>query len=676
MNPPKVKQIPHKVVKHGDTRIDQYYWLRDNKDPEVLEYIRAENEYTEHVMNDTKVLQKRIFDEIVSKVKESDESLPYLSNGYYYFYKELKGKNYKVHFRKRILDSAEEELLLDENLIAEKEKYCSIVYSVSPNNRILCYQKDIHGDHYYTTYFKDLLTGEMLLDVLQNTGEMVWFNDSKNVYYTLNEEENIGKEVYRHTLGTKQKDDHRVFHEADSGKYVDIMKSKSNKYIFLQAGNINSNETYFIDANEPDGELKLFAQRKDDLLYVIEHNGDNFFVHTNKDAKNWRVMVTPVDNTSMENWIEFIPEKEGVKIEEFEIFREYMVLKEKDYGLTKLRIVKLNDMKSHYVEFPEEVYMAYMVNNYEFDSDFVRYTYSSFVTPQTIFDHFFETGETILRKQKEVPEFNSSDYITERHFAPSGDGKQIPISLVYKKGMKKDSKNLLYLDAYGSYGFSFNVYFAPWVYSILDRGFVYAIAHVRGGGELGESWYEDGKMLKKKNTFRDYISCAEYLISRGFTSSNKIAAHGTSAGGTLMGAVANMRPELFKCILADVPAVDTLNDMIDGGVHNAPYHFEENGNPDIEEQYFYLKSYTPYENIAVQAYPNILIVTGFHDNNVKYWGPVKYAAKLRDHKTDNNFLILKTDMESAHSGPSGRYEYFKQIAFEYAFVLKCFDIKN
>ncbi len=676
MNPPKAKQILRKIVKHNDTRIDLYHWMRDKDNPEVNSYIQAENGYADFVMKDTVELQKKIYDEIISRIKQSDESLPYLSNGYYYFYRELEGKDYKVYYRKRNSAGSEEELLLDVNEIAEGKKYCSAAFNISPDNKIMCYQVDMHGSHYYTMYFRDLHTGKLLPDILHNTGEMVWFNDSKTLYYTLNEDENIGKEIYSHVLGRKQEEDVRVIHETDPGSYIDLGKSKSKKFIFLQKGNIKSNETYFVDANEPDISPKLFAQRKNDLLYVVDHNEGFFYIHTNKDAKNWKIMVTPVEKTAIENWVEFIPEKENVKIEGFEIFRNHIELIEKDYGLTKIRVVNLKDKKFHYLQFPEDVYNAWPVNNEEFDTEFIRYSYTSFKTPLSQYDHNMDTEETILRKLKEVPGYSSDDYITERLFAPSHDGKQIPISLVYKKGLVKDCRNFLYLEAYGSYGISSDVYFALSLLSLINRGFVYAIAHVRGGGELGEEWYEEGKLLNKKNTFRDFISCAEFLISKGYTFSGGIVAHGASAGGTLMGAIANMRPELFKCIIASVPAVDTLNDMIDGGVHNAPFHYDENGNPDIEEQYFYMKSYTPYENITNQEYPNMLIKTGFHDNNVKYWGPVKYTAKLREFKKDSNLLLLRTDMDSAHFGPSGRYDQYRKMAFDYAFILKCFGIKD
>ncbi|MBZ0201542.1 MAG: S9 family peptidase [Ignavibacteria bacterium] len=676
MNPPKAKQREHKVTKHGDTRIDPYYWLRVKDDPEVLAYIKAENDYTNNVMNDTKALQEKMYNEIVSRIKESDESLPYLSNGYYYFFREESGKNYRIHFRRKNEAGAQEELFLDVNEIAGKAKYCSVDFNISPDNKIMCYLVDTHGSHYYTMYFKDLSTGELLPDILHNTGEMVWFNDSRTLLYNVNEGENISKEVKRHILGTTQSQDISFFQESGHDNYVFMQKSKSRKYIFIQSGNIGSNETYFADADDPGGELRLFTRRMNNLLYVTEHNGDMFYIHTNMDAKNWRVMVTPIDKSSIENWTEFIPGKDNVKIEGFEVFRNHIEVIEKDYGLTKIRIINLNDNKSHYVQFPEDVYNAWPVNNEEYDTEFIRYNYTSFITPMSQYDHDMNRGVSVLRKQKEVPGYSRDDYVTKRLFAPSHDGKLIPVSMVYKKGLLKGNKNILYLNAYGSYGMSSDVFFASSLLSLINRGFVYAIAHVRGGGELGEEWYEDGKMLNKKNTFKDFISCAEFLISEGFTFSGGIIAQGTSAGGTLVGAVANMRPELFKCIIANVPAVDTLNDMIDGGVHNAPYHFEENGNPDIEEQYYYMKSYIPYENITKQEYPNILIKTGFHDNNVKYWGPVKYAAKLRENWKGDNLLLLKTDMDTAHFGPSARYENYKESAYEYAFILKCFGIED
>ncbi len=677
MKPPIATKIPVEIITHGDKRVDNYSWLKDKSDPEVIKYLEEENKYAESFMADTKALQDRIYSEIIGRIKEDDTSCPYRRGGYLYYYKQEKGKNYVIHFRKKAEEDSEEEMILDENVIAEKLNYCSIEILPSPDNKILAYMVDSAGDFSFTVYFKNLETGELLNDVLKNAGVQEWSNDSKNVYYVIYKEGNRGKQAFVHTLSDKQENDKLLYQENDDKFWINIRKSASKKYIIIGTGYFTTSEEYYIEADGADTVLKLIEKREEGIKYVTEHHGEDFYFLTNCNALNFSVMKASVSDAGRENWTDFIPENKNVKIEEIYVFDKYFVVQERGNGLRKIRIIDLSNNQSHYVNFPESIYMVFIQDNYEFETQYLRFRYTSFTTPMSFYDHDMKNNNNILLKQTEVPGgYNKEDYVSERVFAPSHDGKLIPVSLVYKKGLEKNGSNPLFLYSYGAYGISSEIWFSPARLPLLERGFVFAVAHIRGGGELGEEWYKDGKLLNKKNTFYDFISCAEYLAGEKYTYRGGIAAMGASAGGTLVGTIANMKPDLFKCIIGKVPAVDVLNNLLDSSMDNSAAHFGELGNPDIKEHYEYLKSYSPYENIKEQQYPCILLTTGFNDANVPYWEPAKFTAKLREINKNKNFIILKINFDTGHWGPSERYSIYNELAYDNAFILKCFGIRE
>ncbi len=675
--PPIAKKIPVEIIIHGDKRVDNYSWLKDKSDPEVIKYLEEENSYAESIMEDTKELREKLYNEIIGRIKEDDTSCPYRRGDYFYYYKQEKGKNYKIHFRKKAEGNAPEEMILDENEIAGDSSYCMIFILPSPDNKILAYMFDSIGDFSFTVSFKNLETGELLTDCLKCAHVQEWSNDSQKVFYVRNEKGNRSKQAFVHTIGDKQGNDKLLFQENDNKFWIDIRKTASKKYIILGTGSFTTSEEYYILADGSDIEPKLIEKREEGIIYVTEHSGNEFYFHTNFDALNYRIMKIPVSSPSRKNWTEFIPEKKNIRIEGFVFFKDFLVVTERDSGLLKVRILSLKNNTEHYIKFPEEAYTPWIIDNYEYETEFLRYRYTSLITPPSWYDHNMETGEDILLKQQEVlGGYDKKNYITERKFAPAKDGKLVPITLVYKKGLKLNGGNPLHLYAYGSYGISTQAFFGSAGLSLLNRGFVYAIAHVRGGGELGEEWYNDGKLLNKKNTFGDFIACSEYLIKEGYTYHGGICAEGISAGGTLMGTIANMKPDLFNCILAEVPAVDVLNNLFDSSIDNSAVHYGLYGDPNIKEYYAYIKSYSPYENIRGQKYPKMLLTTGLNDANVPFWEPVKFTAKLREFNKGNNFIILKTEFETAHFGSSGRYNQYKEAAYYYAFILKCFDIKE
>jgi oligopeptidase B len=677
IKPPIAKKIPVEIINHGDKRIDNYAWLKDKSNPEVIKYLEDENRYTESFMADTAGLQEKLYNEMIGRIKEDDTSCPYRRGDYLYYYKEEKGKSYKIHFRKKADGSSGEEMILDENEIAKDLEYCGIEIAPSPDNKILAYMVDAKGDFSHTAYFKNLETGVLLKDVLNNVWFGEWSNDSKCVYYIIYEQGNKGKQVFIHTLGQEQKEDKLIYREKDEKFWTWIRKTASKKYIIMQTGSFTTCEEYYMLADGADITPKLIQKREENIKYEAEHNGEYFYLHTNFGAVNYRVMKTSVSSVSRDNWTEFIPEKEGIKIEQVQMFKNYCVIVERDYGLRKIKVLDLRNSQPHYIDFPEPIYTVYLQDNYEYDTEYLRYIYMSLTSPRSYYDHDMGKNENILLKQQEVlGGYNKEDYVSERLFAPSHDGKLIPISLVYRKGLEKNGSNPLFLHSYGAYGISSEIWFSSIRLSLLDRGLIFAIAHIRGGGELGEDWYNDGKLMNKKNVFRDFISSSEFLIEKGYTYKGGIAASGTSAGGTLMGAVVNMRPDLFKCITAHVPAVDILNNLFDSSVDNAAIHYGELGNPNIKEQYDYIKSYSPYENIKEQKYPALLMTTGLNDANVPFWEPLKYTAKLREINGEKNLVLLKTRLESAHFGPSGKYAMFREAAYDDAFMFKCFGIKE
>jgi len=678
---PKAKKIPYELSLHGDTRIDDYYWLRERENPEVIKYLEEENLYLDAKMAGTKELQENLFNEIVGRIKQTDISVPFKYNGYWYFTRVEEGKEYPIHSRKKESMEAPEEIVLNVNEMAEGHKYFQVAgTSVSPDNKMIAYGVDTVSRRIYTLYFKNIETGEILEDVIPRfSGSVAWGNDNKTIFYTRMDEETLRSfQVFRHILGTDPSNDELVFEEKDDTYSCDIAKSKSKKYIILESYAKMSTEYQILDADKPSGKFRVFQPREKNLEYDVNHYGDKFYIVTNLDAKNFRLMETPVNKTTKENWVEVIPHRENIMLEGINIFKEYMVVSERKDGLTKLRIINWKDKSDeHYLDFGEEAYMAYTSVNPEFDSDILRYGYTSLTTPNSVFDYNMGTREKQLLKQEEVVgTFSSDNYETKRLYATAGDGTQIPISMVYKKGMVKDGKNPMLLYGYGSYGYTIDPYFSSVRLSLLDRGFIYAIAHIRGGQIYGRQWYEDGKLLKKMNTFTDFNDCARYMISEEYTTAEHLYALGGSAGGLLMGAVVNMSPELYKGVIAAVPFVDVVTTMLDESIPLTTGEYDEWGDPRIKEYYDYMKSYSPYDNVKAQNYPNMLVTTGLHDSQVQYWEPAKWVAKLREMKTDNNLLLMYCNMETGHSGASGRFQRHRETAREYAFLFMLEGIKN
>ena len=686
----KADKIPHINIYHKDTVVDSYHWMRlsdsqkesenpDDQTKNVLNYLESENNYLKNKMSDTESFQTTLFDEFVSRIEQDDQSVPFSFNGYTYYTKYSKGDDYSKHYRKRNVANAKEELMLDLPEMAKDFNYFALGdKSVSEDNNLLAYSIDVLSRRDYTIFLKDLTTGEILEDKIPNTtGSITWANDNKTFFYTKKDKITLrSNKIYKHIVGTNSSEDVLVYEEKDETFGCFIYKTKSRKYLMIGSYQTLSNEYQFLDANTPDGQWQIINKREKDLKYSVSHFGDKFYIKTNWNAKNFRLMETPVNLTTKNNWKEVIPHREDVLLRSIDVFKNYLVVNERSDGLRKTRVINWSDNSEYYISFNDPTYSLYSSTNLEFDTDLFRFVYTSLTTPRSVYDFNMSTKERILLKQKKVlgGDFDSNNYKSERFFATSRDGKtQIPISIVYKKGIKKNGKNPLLLNGYGSYGNSSDPYFSSVRLSLLDRGFIYAIAHVRGGQEMGRDWYENGKLLKKKNTFFDFIDCAKHLIKTKFTSSEQIYASGGSAGGLLMGAVINMEPELFNGVIAGVPFVDVINTMWDESIPLTTGEFDEWGNPKDIKFYNYMKSYSPYDNINKVNYPNLLITTGYWDSQVQYWEPAKWIAKIRDFRTNDNLLLLQCNMDVGHGGSSGRFESLKEVALEYAFL---FNLEN
>jgi oligopeptidase B len=693
MKPPIAKKIPFKITTHGQTRVDDYFWMRlsdeqkeadsaDQQTQDVLDYLNAENAYTEAVMKHTEEFQKNLFEEMKGRIKEDDESVPYKLNGYFYITRYEKGKEYPIHSRKKETLEAAEEVMLNVNELAEGNAYYSAAgLSVSPDNKLLAFGEDKVSRRQYTIRFKNLETGEFLAETIPNTtGGVAWTNDNKTIFYTKNDPVTLrSNQIFRHTLGTPLSEDKLVYEEKDETFYAYVYRTKSGRFIMVGSSSTMSDETRFLDANKPMDEFKIIQKRERGLEYSVEDFEDKFYIVTNHNgATNFKLVSTPIAQPGKENWKEEIPHRIETRIEDIEIFKDFMVVDERTNGLNHLRIINKKNNTEHYLKLSEEAYSIYSSTNLEYNTNILRYGYSSFTTPSSTFDYNMETKELVLLKEQQVlgGKFDKNNYEAKRYFAKADDGTMIPVSLVYKKGIKLDGSNPTLLYGYGSYGASMDVYFSSVRLSLLDRGFVFAIAHIRGGEDMGRQWYEDGKLLKKKNTFTDFINCAEFLIEKKYTSPKHLYAQGGSAGGLLMGAVVNMRPDLFNGIVAQVPFVDVINTMLDETIPLTTGEFDEWGNPKEKEYYDYMLSYSPYDNVKAQNYPNMLVTTGYWDSQVQYWEPAKWVAKLRDLKTDNNLLLMKCNMEVGHGGASGRFESLKETALEYAFLFKLENIKK
>lgn len=678
--PPIAQKKPKELTIHDHTRIDNYYWLNQREDSAVINYLTAENNYTEAVMNHTNEFQTKLFDEMVSRIKKTDESVPAKSNGYYYYSRTEGDAEYPLYCRKEGSLDANEQVMLNVPELASGFSYYDIgSYSVSEDNRILAYSIDTLSRRKYTIKFKSLIEDTVIEDEISNTtGGITWANDNKTVFYTVKHPETLlPYKVYKHTLGTPTDHDELVYEEKDNTFYTFCYKTKSKKYIMIGVSSTVSSEYRYIDADKPNSEFELIQPRERDLEYEISHFGNYFYIRTNYLAKNFRLMKTPVDKTTKENWIEMIPNREKVFLSNFEIFKNYLVIGERENGLNQLRIRNWETEEEHYLDFGEETYDAWISTNPEFETDILRFGYTSLTTPSSTIDYNMENRQKTIMKQQEVlGDFNKDNYEAKRLWATANDGTKVPISLVYRKDKFQKNKNPLWLSAYGSYGSSSDVYFSSVRLSLLDRGFVVATAHVRGGQEMGRYWYDDGKLLKKINTFTDFNSCTEHLINEGYAAKDKVFAWGGSAGGLLMGAIINMQPELYRGVIAAVPFVDVVTTMLDETIPLTTGEFDEWGNPKNKEYYDYMLSYSPYDNVKSQNYPAMLVTTGLHDSQVQYWEPAKWVAKLRDMKTDENRLLLKTNMDFGHGGASGRFERLKEVALEYAFVMDLIGINE
>jgi oligopeptidase B len=675
IQPPVAKIVPHTLEKHGHVRTDNYYWLNDRENQEVIDYLNQENEYYQKMTAHTKELQENLFAEMKSRIKEDDSSVPYFYNGYFYITRFEKGKDYPIYSRKKGSLDAKEEIMFDCNEMAKGHSYFNLNgINVSEDNKYAAFGLDLVSRRQYTIQIKNLETGEILPVKIENTtGGSTWASDNKTLFYTRKDAQTLRSDkIYRHTLGTDIAKDALVFHEKDDTFYTFVYKEKSKKYLVIGSTSTLTSEYQILESNNPNGNFRLFQKRVRGLEYSISHYGDSFYVVTNKDkATNFKLMKTPESKTSMENWSELIPHRKEVLLEGIEIFKDYLVVEERSNGLNKIQIRPWNAGESYYLPFESETYTAYTTTNVDFDTEILRFGYQSLTTPSSVMDFNMRTKEKKVLKEQEVlgGKFDKKNYVEERIWAKAEDGTKIPISMVYRKGMKKDGKNPLLLYAYGSYGSTMDPTFSSTRLSLLDRGFIYAIAHVRGGEDLGREWYENGKLLKKKNTFTDFIDCSKYVIAQKYTSAKHLYAEGGSAGGLLMGAIVNMAPELYNGVIAQVPFVDVVTTMLDDSIPLTTGEYDEWGNPNDKVYYDYMLSYSPYDQVKAQDYPNMYVSTGLHDSQVQYWEPAKWVAKLRAMKTDKNVLYLDTNMDAGHGGASGRFEALKELAKEFAFLL-------
>ena len=677
--PPVAKKVPKVTEIHGRKLVDNYFWLRDKTNPEVKAYLEAENAYTDAVMRPTEPLQRKLYDEMLGRIKETDVEVPYQDGGYFYYSRTEAGKQYPILCRKKGSLNAPEEVVLDVNELAKGQAFMSLAtYQVSEDGNLLAYTTDNTGFRQYTLAVKDLRTGKQLADHAERVGSVVWANDNKTIFYTV-EDATTKRQylLYRHTVGTTRPDD-LIYEEKDERFEVDAWKTRSKAYIFLVVASATTSEVRYIPADQPGSPWKVMEPRQQGVEYYADHNGDSFYLRVNDTGRNFRLVKAPAADPRRQNWQEVVAQRPDVKLEETNFFKDYYILYERENGLPQIRVTDLRNGQSRRIEFPEPAYDAGSYDNREYDTNKFRYVYESFVTPHSIFEYDMEKGSSILLKEHEVPGgYDRTRYQVERISATAADGVNVPISVIHLKGAKLDGTGPLYLYGYGAYGSSMDIDFDSSIFSMVDRGVVYAIAHIRGGGEMGKVWHDQGRMMQKKNTFTDFITCAEYLVAQGYGSKDRLAIEGASAGGLLIGAVLNMRPDLFHAAIVGVPFVDVINTMLDASIPLTAPEFEEWGNPKEKEAFDYMLSYSPYDNIAAKAYPNMLVRTSFNDSQVMYWEPTKYVAKMRALRTDHNILILKANLSPAgHGGVSGRYDRLRQEAFDYAFLLTQMGLTN
>lgn len=678
LRPPICEQKPHRLEIHNDVRIDNYYWLNDRENPEVINHLNAENEYTDKVMAPLAEFQENLFQEMKGRIKEQDESVPYRKNGYWYYTRVEEGQEYPLYCRKKGSLEAEEEIMLDVNQLAEGFAYYAVGgLAVSPNNEILAYGVDTISRRIYTIHFKNLSTGETYDKTIQNTsGSCTWAADNENVFFASKDEKTLRlNKIHRYNFNNENREE--IFEEKDETFNTYVYKTKSREFIIIGSSSTLTTEYQYLKADNPLGEFQLFKKRERPIEYGISHFEDKWYILTNWNAENFQLMECPLEETEKEHWKSVIPHREDVMLEGIETFKDYMVVEERSNGLEHMRVINLTSKEEYYIPFDEDTYTAGTGTNPEFNTEILRFGYTSLTHPNSTYSFNLRTKEReLLKMQEVVGGYSPDEYQSERVMVPARDGVEVPVSLVYKKTTEVNSETPLLLYGYGSYGASMDPYFSSYRLSLLNRGFVFAIAHIRGGEEMGRKWYDNGKLLQKKNTFNDFIDCAEHLIAKNYTSKQNLYAMGGSAGGLLMGAVINMRPELWNGVIAAVPFVDVVTTMLDETIPLTTGEFDEWGNPKNEEYYHYIKSYSPYDNVEAKAYPSMLVTTGLHDSQVQYWEPAKWVAKLRELKTDDNVLLLKTEMDFGHGGASGRFQRLKEIAMEYVFLLNLADRKE
>jgi oligopeptidase B len=671
--PPVAARIPKADTLHGQERRDDYFWLREKTNPAVAAYLEAENAWTEAGLKHTEALRERLYQEMLGRIKETDLSVPYRDGAWWYYTRTEEGKAYPIYARRPGAPTAPEEIYFDQNAAAEGKKFHALGgLDVSPDGRLLLYLEDTTAFREYTLYVKDLESGEILDRIPDVWNGTAWADDNRTFFYLTADSAKRGNAVWRHVIGTPREQDVKVFQEDDLLHSVGVFRCRSGKYVFITAEGFTSSEWRLIPTADPECEPRVIAPRRSGVEYTVDHTDDgHFLIYTNADAVNFRVVRAPEQDPGPANWAEWLPHREDVFVESVDAFRRFVVVSERSGGLRRLRVTELRSGGTHYITFPESAYGVFPAANPEFDTEVYRFSYSSLVTPSSVYDYDLRTRRRELRKQQEIPSgFDPSQYEVQRCFAPARDGVRVPVSLLTRKGSARDGSHPLLLYAYGSYGATMEPTFNSNVLSLVDRGFTYAIAHIRGGQELGRRWYDDGKMLHKLNSFHDYIDVAEDLVRRRCTSPDRMVAIGGSAGGLLVGAVANMRPDLFRAIVADVPFVDVINTMLDASLPLTAQEWEQWGNPQIPEQYAYMMQYSPYDNVRAQDYPWMLVTTSLNDSQVMYWEPAKWVARLRALKTDSHPLYLKTNMAGGHGGSSGRYDRIRETAFRYAFMLE------
>jgi oligopeptidase B len=678
IQPPIAKIILHADTAHGEVRLDPYSWIRDKDNPAVIDYLKSENEYGESIMASSSDLQEKLFQEMKGRIKEDETLPPYRKGSYLYYERREVGKDYKLICRKKNSLDSPEEILLDVNTLAEDADYFELgQYSISPNHSLLAYMYDNNGSERYSLKIKDLSKNKLLKENINNVGDIAWASDNETLFYTTIDSSSRSDKLYRHQLNTSSKNDPLVYYEEDDSYYLSPSLSKDGNYIFLYNGSLESNEILYLDADKPTDPFKILFPRAEGVEYSVEHFNNDFYILSNEWDPNFDLFTVNAKTPNKDNRKEVIPHSQDYKIESFDLFNDFLVSVLIEKGLRRLLVIQNSTNDQHYVDIDENDYVIYPYTNEEFNTEKFRFAYSSLTTPWTFYDYNIKTRKKILIQQREIPSgYDSNDYQADRLWIPSNDGVKIPVSIVYKKGLVMNGENPMFLTAYGAYGSTFQSSFQTDIISLLDRGYVFGIAHIRGGGYLGKDWYNQGKLLNKKNSFHDFIACSEHFIKEGYTSANKLAIEGGSAGGLLMGAVINMRPDLYNAVIAHVAWVDVLNDMFDPSLPGTPLEWKHIGNPQEKIYYDYLKSYSPYDNVISQDYPNIYATAGLNDPRVFFWEPTKWVAKLRTLKTDENIIILNTNFDSGHFGKTGRFDAKRKKAKEYAFILKSMNIDD